>query len=396
MNRAIAHAIKIVASIAAILLFSSVSVNAQVSPMAGIATYQLLDNTGKPTAGALYFYLAGTSTQAPTFTDYTGTVQNPNPLAVGAGGRATVWLTTGAFYKVVGCLSALDGPTCAAGDILFSIDQIPGGSTSGGGVATAPFITTTPTPATTGILRLASGDSAPCWRNAANSANLCWSKDGNDLLSWAAGSLKFPEVGAPGGVSMFDILWADATAHRWKMANNGGSAVNVVASGVDINTSDQVTQWHFGSTATPLSGTVPTTNQFLQWNGTNIVGRGPAEFVVTAMTGGTTPAGSCNAAAVCNLFILPSGHTLVRLVYQLFTSPSGCSTAAVLGLRDITSSTNIGTLTVTNGLGTGLIDSGPLSVATTGGDQFQLGLITAEAGCSVTATVGNLNAVFQE
>lgn len=44
-----------------------------------------------------------------------------------------------------------------------------------------------------------------------------------------------------------DVLWADSTAHRFKMANNNGASVQIVGSGVDINTSDQVTVTHLAS-----------------------------------------------------------------------------------------------------------------------------------------------------
>jgi hypothetical protein len=57
------------------------------------------------------------------------------------------------------------------------------------------------------------------------------------------------------------------------MSGNGGSQLQIAAAGVDINASDQVTQLHFGSTATPLSPTPPSgTDSVLEWNGTQIVG----------------------------------------------------------------------------------------------------------------------------
>jgi hypothetical protein len=49
-----------------------------------------------------------------------------------------------------------------------------------------------------------------------------------------------------------DFLWADSTASRWKMCNHNGSAVQVVGSGSDIDTSDHVS-------ATHLSSPLPTT-----------------------------------------------------------------------------------------------------------------------------------------
>lgn len=260
-----------------------------VSPFGGVGNVQFFDNNGSPLlGGVLYTYQAGTTTQQASYTDSTGSILNPNPVPLSSGGRASIWLLTGNFYKLVLC-SQNDGASCAPGDTLFSVDQVPGGASSSGGSSSSPFISGSANPATSGILRLASGDTV-CWRNAGGSANLCWSKDANDLLSWSGGSIKFPEVSAPAGVATFDVLWADATAHRWMMSNNGGVAAQVVASGVDINTSDQVTQLHFGSTAEPLSSTAPTTNQFLNWNGTNIVGIGNVPLVIY-----NTPSASTNA-----------------------------------------------------------------------------------------------------
>lgn len=51
----------------------------------------------------------------------------------------------------------------------------------------------------------------------------------------------FAELAAPTGLAGYDLLYPDSTAHRWKVNNNNGGAVQLVVSGVDINTSDQVT-----------------------------------------------------------------------------------------------------------------------------------------------------------
>ena len=42
------------------------------------------------------------------------------------------------------------------------------------------------------------------------------------------------------GISGYDVLWADSTAQRWMMNNHAHGPVQVVASGIDINTADQV------------------------------------------------------------------------------------------------------------------------------------------------------------
>jgi len=395
---------RITLSIAVILfLCASVGQAQTVSPMGGIGTVQVFDNTGTFDVNAvIYFYQAGTTTQQATYTDSGGTTQNPNPMPIGS--RATIWLTTSAFYKIVWCLQN-DGAFCAPADVLASIDNVPGGATSSGGGGSSPFtgifISSSASPSTSGILRLASSDSV-CWRNASGSTNLCISKDSNDLLTWAGGSLKLPEVGAPSATAGFDVLWADNTAHRWKMANNGGGAVQIVGSGVDINTSDQVTQLHFGAAATPLSGTAPTTGQNLQWNGSAIVGVTPTAAATEATFGGgdsqSTGAGNqCGGAPgnACGYAILANAHTLTRFTVQLSTAPSGCATNAVVGVRDMTSSTNLTSITIVAQPVGFRLDSGAISIAMTAGHEFAAGLLTAAGGCGTFPTIGSSTAVYQ-
>jgi hypothetical protein len=62
--------------------------------------------------------------------------------------------------------------------------------------------------------------------------------------------LKLTEIAAPSGAASNDVLYADSTAHRLKMNNNNGGAVQIVASGVDVNTSDQVTAAHISGLTT--------------------------------------------------------------------------------------------------------------------------------------------------
>jgi len=251
-----------------------VSLRAQNASPLGGAPLQLFDQNGVLlTSGVIYSYVGATSTPVAVYIDGSATTQQPNPTPFGASARVSLFYLNGTFVKIIICLQN-DGAFCSAGDILASMDMIPiGSSASSGntGTFTGLFISGTASPATSGVLRLASGDSI-CFRNAAGSSNLCFKKDSTDLFSWDGGSFKLPEVGAPAGQLGFDILWADNTAHRLKATNNGGAAAQYVLSGNDVDTTDAVTKWHFGATQTPLSATPPATNQFLQWNGTNIVG----------------------------------------------------------------------------------------------------------------------------
>jgi hypothetical protein len=75
---------------------------------------------GSPAVGyQLFTYIAGTSTPQATYVDYTQTTQNTNPVILNSAGYANVWLVSGQIYKLV-----LED---AAGNLIWSVDQIPGG-----------------------------------------------------------------------------------------------------------------------------------------------------------------------------------------------------------------------------------------------------------------------------
>ena len=345
-----------VSLIVAILFLTSAGVEAQVSPIQGLGSIQLLDNSGRPaTSGCFYFYVAGTSTQQATFTDSSGQFQNTNPLCLTTGARANgVWLTTSAQYKIVACVNN-DGPFCSAGDVLWSQDNLPGGASGGGGSASCGsgcvgfFISGTASPATSGVLRMASGDSFG-WRNAGGSANLLFSNDANDILAWAGGDEKYAEINCPATApSGFDLLCADVTAHRFKIAGNGGSMNQAVASGNDISTTDAVTAWHFGASQTPLSATVPSANQFLQLVGGNIVG--------TTLWAYNTPSASSSASIGSTPMVTASasGNKYVFSASAIQTAAgASCSTATTIGLTLSYTDNVTGTVVTLSPEGSGL------------------------------------------
>lgn len=265
---------------ALVIMFAAFAHAQTVTPFMSLGNAQFFDNNGKPLAtGVLYSYLAGTTTQQATYTDSTGLFQNPNPIPFGSGARVGIWLTSIATYKFVLCLQN-DGASCAPADVLFSVDNVPGcpGCALGGNTFTGTFVSGTPSPATTGILRLASSDSI-CWRSAAGTTNLCISKDPSDVLNWSGGVIKLAEINCVISTVGFDYLCPDSTLHRLSMFNNGGVKMQIVGSGVDINNSDQVIQLHFGTTAAPLSAGALTPGQPLIWNGTNL-GTGALSIVL--------------------------------------------------------------------------------------------------------------------
>jgi hypothetical protein len=379
------------------LLILPVSMRAQNASPLGGAPLQLFDNTGALlTSGMIYSYVGGTSTPVAVYVDGSATNQQPNPTPFGSGARVSLFYLNGTFVKIVICSSNTDGSSCAAGDILATMDMIPiGSSASSGntGTFTGLFISGTASPATSGALRVASGDSI-CWRNAAGSTNLCFKKDSNDLVSWDGGSLKLPEVGAPTGVLGFDILWADNTAHRLKAVNNGGTAAQYVLSGNDIGTTDQVSGIHFGATQETLCSTAPTANQFLQFTGTCIGGTTlpTAESQMLFACGGCVTGGIVEESQLRK--ILVSAHTLTRFTVALLgTGGAGCTTQAIVALWDATAASSITTLTTSNG--TAFYDSGVLSIALTAGHTFDVKITQASSGCGTSPQLADSTANYQ-
>lgn len=371
---------------------------AQVSPFEGLGNAQFFDNNGNVlTSGVLYSYQAGTSSQQATYTDGTGAVQNPNPISFTIGGRAGIWLTSGAFYKFVLCLQN-DGPSCAPADVLFSVDQVPGspaGTSSGGGGP--PFISGSANPATSGVLRLASADSI-CWRNAANSANLCVSKDTNDVLAWVS-AIKFQEIGCVNSSTGFDYLCADATSHRLKESANGSGQAILAVQGNDIGPGDVVTQVHFGATAAPISGSLPSATQYLCVNG--MIGGCTFTFESIFGIDQPTPNNGINAncgmvGGLCAETVFANAHTITRVTFMLNSNPPfGCGALLIVGVRDLTSSTNLYTSTIANSQAAGFVDSGALSISITAGHTIGIGAIQTENGCSNVPAVAYLRMVYQ-
>jgi hypothetical protein len=74
------------------------------SPFYGVAG-QLFDDNGNPLAGGtINTYLAGSTTNAATYTTSAGNIAHSNPIVLDGAGRVPsgeIWLTTGISYKFV-------------------------------------------------------------------------------------------------------------------------------------------------------------------------------------------------------------------------------------------------------------------------------------------------------
>lgn len=373
-----------------LLLICAAFAHAQVSPFMGVGNVQFFDNNGHPlTSGVLYSFQAGTTTQQATYTDYTGLIANPNPLPFGSGARVAIWLTTSATYKFVLC-SQNDGVACASADVLFSIDQVPGGSSSSGGgggsgTFTGVLVSASGNPASSGIVRVASGDAAVCFRNTSNSANLCIAKDTSDVLNWATNTFKLPESNCSATGAGFDYLCASSATHRLQQsANNGsysvlpgtstsaatsGHLVTYAASGYDIQDS--------GLTATfPNFEMALTTLQ-------NFSGSSGASFICQS--------GAPTAFEACYYYTFTNAHTVSRLIVAVNQAPVTCSPNATVGIKDVTSGTVLLSATPTT---TGIVTTTG-SATIPAGDVIGVGLLTASAGCATPPSFQSVSAIYQ-
>jgi hypothetical protein len=378
--------------IAGILFLTSAGIEAQtVSPMAGTGFTQWFANDGTPLVnGALYFYQSGTTTQQATFTTSDGLTQNVNPLPFGSGARVNVWLTTSAFYKIVLCAVSTDGPFCSAGNTLAIADNVPGGAAGGSSGTCATgctgfFVSGTATPATSGVLRCASGDLCLAFRNAAGSANLGLTKDASDLLSWPT-PLKFPENAGATGVAGFDLLWPDNSVHRWKMANNGGTSDTVAgAATVDTFTNKtfdaQGSGNNFKIGGISISNTGQSATTFLRgdgaWGGDGLLN---AQANAAAITG-------TGSAVVFYTYTLPANTIAnlkgIRVTAGWNHSTGTASVTYILSLNGVTAFNTFG-VAVTGGFSstTTILNTG----ATTGTAVSSWGELSGTLGGAQTMT----------
>lgn len=91
------------------------------SPFFGVAG-QLFNNNGDPLAGGtINTYLAGSTTNATTYTTSAGNIAHTNPIVLDAAGRVPsgeIWLTNGVTYKFV--------VKDSAGNLIGTYDNING------------------------------------------------------------------------------------------------------------------------------------------------------------------------------------------------------------------------------------------------------------------------------
>ena len=288
-------------------------------------------------------------------------------------------------------------------------DQIVGVS----GNATS-LTSATANPAATGVIRLAASDTA-CFRNAANTADICVSKDANDRISFpGASSGNFTSTTANIAASGQIRLAAGDTA----CFRNAGNTADIC---ISKNASDQIVvqnaQTLTSATANPAASGVGrlaagdtfcwrnaanTADICISKNGSdaivvptlNVGGTetltGPETFSGDSITGQTKTtrvavSGSMTGTVTTTVntiigeFKAPLAMTARQLDFFTETAVAGCTTSPVYSIVDVTTSTTLISVTATNGTtlvsatGTGTINSG---------DTVALKVTTGGVGCT--------------
>lgn len=184
-----------------------------------------------------------------------------------------------------------------------------------------------------------------------------------------------------------DLLAPDSTVHRWQMNNNNGGWVNVVASGVDINTSDQVTATHLAA-ALPINqggtGTTSTLTGLVRGSGSAMTAAELSGDVTTSGSNATTIANS----AVTNAKIANSTIDLTAKVTGILPAANGGTANGFTAFSGPASTTK--TFTLPNASATVLTDNAAVTAAQGGSGQtsYTKGDILVASGATTLTKVG--------
>lgn len=113
----------------ALLLVSAFSPAQTAVPvvLAPVPQLQFFDASGRPLSfGCVSTFQSQTTNPLATFSDFTGQVQNQNPVLLNAGGSANIWLQSGQAYSLV--VKSFGGNNCALGQTLYTVDGVGGGA----------------------------------------------------------------------------------------------------------------------------------------------------------------------------------------------------------------------------------------------------------------------------
>lgn len=212
----------LIAAIILSILPSGISAQVAVVASPQIPFISLLNNGQVNANGCVGTVINGTSTPLATYTDFTGNVQNTNPVILNTNGTAQIWVQAGQSYQFN--VKSFGGINCATGSTVATIKGIAGGTSQSSSTVTF--------------------SSTPLFNVTSQNQLFLITLSGNA----AALPLTFTGIQAPATIT-FQITQDNVGGHTWSWpANTGGGApINLAAN----STTQQSFMWN-GTTALAL------------------------------------------------------------------------------------------------------------------------------------------------
>lgn len=268
--------------------------------------------------GKVYTYAAGTTTPQATFTDYTGTTPNANPIILNSRGEAAIWLGSASYkFKLtdandveIWTVDYISAPTSGVSPVLSGNVTIDSDTPS-----PALKITQTGTGAVLRVQDSADPDATPFVIDNAGNVGVGTATPSAQLETTGAAKFASATITTPLGVASGGTGLATLTANN-VLLGNGASAPTFVAPGTagNVLTSNGTT---FTSAPVPveLPSQTGNANRFLTTNGTT-----PSWAYVVFARGSISSAGVLTGGFNCTVSKTGTGQYTVTLTIAAATA----------------------------------------------------------------------------
>jgi hypothetical protein len=301
---------------------------------------------------------------ATLFSDNSGTPL-ANPFTAASDATFSFYVANGRYSVVC---TGTGVPTITTSDNLLNDPTGPSSFTS------TFFSSATANPSATGVFRLASTDIGLCWRNNANSADICFTKTSGDVVQLNAG---------------YSIGANDITAGTWI-----SNTANVAGTGTE--------RWASVDTAKIRNNANSLDLNLWSKNASDVLALGDAAGVSVqgmansgneVITGNLGVSGTLTAGAIVPMSLAVSGNATIGGTLGVTGATTLSSNATVDGTLGVTGNETVGgTLGVTGAITGASLNLGVTGVLSTTA-QSGTGSLCMTTNCvMVTPTLGNASA----